>query len=152
MKIILLTLVFIATMIAGGIGGNIGKEVAKTALSPPKPSAQQIEEALIKGLTVTAEQINKRGSTMVDKDTRLDRVAVGPGARITYFLSFLNYSSQDIEPSWLHENWEPAVKKGVCASKEMRSGMQYGTTAVYAYSGNNGAEIARFEISKTDCN
>jgi hypothetical protein len=89
---------------------------------------------------------------MVDKDTRMDRAAVGPGSRLTYFYSLPNYSSQDIEPRWLHENLKPLVKKGVCASKEMKSTLQYGATYVYAYSGNNGAEIARFEISKNDCN
>jgi hypothetical protein len=29
---------------------------------------------------------------------------------------------------------------------------QYGGTYVYTYSGNDGVEIARFEINKNDCN
>jgi len=144
--------VIIAALIGGGIGKQVGKEVAKSAFSPSTLSPQQMEVALIKGLTKGAEQINKRGPTMIDKDTRMERASVGPGARATYFYSFPNYSSQDVAPSWLYANLEPEVKRKVCASKEMKPSLQYGATYVFAYSGNNGTEIARFEINKNDCN
>lgn len=152
MKKILSALGFIAILIAAAIGGGIGKQVGKAAFSPSKPSAQQIEEKLIEGFTKAAEQSNRRGPIMVDKDTRWDRSDVGPGARLTYFYSFPNYSSRDIEPGWLLANLKPEVKKGVCASKEMKPSLQYGAIYAYAYSGNDGAEIARFEINKNDCN
>ena len=49
-------------------------------------------------------------------------------------------------------NLKPGVQKGVCASKEMKPSLQYGATYVYVYSGNDGVEIGRFEMSKNDCN
>ncbi len=156
LKKILSALGFIAMLIAAVLGVTLvkefGKSVGNAASSPSKPSAQQIEEKLIEGFTKTAEQSNKRGPTMVDKDTRWDRSEVGPGVRVTYFYSFPSYSSRDIDSVWLQTNLKPEVKKGVCASKEMKPSLQYGATYAYAYSGNDGVEISRFEINKNDCN
>lgn len=147
LKKILATLGFIAIVIGGSIANQFSKEI----FSPSTPTPQKMEDVLIKGLTIAAEQINKRGPTMVDKDTRMDRAAVGPGSRLTYFYSLPNYSSQDMDPNWLHANVQPAVKNSVCASNEMKPSLQYGATYIYVYSGNNGTEITRFEISKSDC-
>ena len=152
LKKILSVLGFIAILIAAAIGGGVGKQVGKAAFSPSHLSAQQIEEKLIEGFTEASEKSNRRGPVMVDQDTRWDRSAVGPGARLTYFYSFPKYSSRDIEQSWLLANLKPGVQKGVCASKEMKPSLQYGATYVYVYSGNDGVEIGRFEMSKNDCN
>jgi len=152
LKKLLSVLGFIAILIAASIGGGIGKQVSKVAFSPSQPSPHQIEDKLNEGLTKAAEESNTRGPVMVNQDTRWDRSAAGPGARLTYFYSFPHFSSQDIDRGWLLANVKPEVKKGVCASKEMNPSLQYGVTYVYAYSGNDGVEIARFEINKNDCN
>jgi hypothetical protein len=152
LKKLLSVLGFIAILIAGAIGGGIGKQVGKAAFSPPQINSQQIEEELNEGFTKAAEQSNRRGPVMFDQDTRWDRSLAGPGARLTYFYSFPKYSSHDIERSWLLANLQPQVKKGVCSSKEMKPSLQYGGTYAYVYSGNDGVEIAHFEINKNDCN
>ena len=148
LKKLLSVLGFIAILIAGGIG----KQIGKAAFSPSQPSAQQIEEELNEGFTKAAEQSNRRGPIMVDQNIRWDRSVAGPGARLTYFYSFPKYSSRDIARDWLLANLQPDIKKSVCASKEMKPSLQYGGTYVYTYSGNDGMEIARFEINKNDCN
>jgi hypothetical protein len=142
---------FIVILIAGVIGGGIGEQVGKVAFSPSQPTQQQIEEKLYEGFRKGAEQTNKRGPTMVDQDTRWDRSVAGPGARVTYFYSFPKYSSRDVERDWLLTKLQPEVRKGVCGSKEMKPSLQYGGTYVYAYSGNDGNEIVRFEINRNDC-
>lgn len=143
---------FIVVLIAAAIGGGIGKQVGKEALAPAKPPAQQIEEKLIEAFNKAAEQSNRLGPRMVDKDTRWDTTAVGPGARITYYYSFLNYSSRDIESAWLDANLKSIVKNGVCTDKDMKPSLQYGGTYVYVYRGNDGAEITRFTFNRHDCN
>lgn len=150
-KKILSVLVFIVVLIAASIGGQIGKEVGKSALAPSKPTQQQIEEKLLEGFTKAAEQANAQGPIMVDQDTRWDKSVAGPGARLTYFYSFPKYSSRDIDRGWLLANLQPEVRKGVCDSKEMKPSLQYGGTYIYSYTGNDGVEIARFELSKLDC-
>lgn len=80
---ILSVLGFIVVLIAAAIGGGIGKQVGKEVFAPAKPTAQQIEEKLIEGFNKAAEQSNRLGPRMVDKDTRWDTTTVGPGARVT---------------------------------------------------------------------
>lgn len=150
-KKILSILGFIVVLVAASIGGQIGKEVGKSAFAPSKPTQQQIEEKLLEGFTKAAEQANSRGPVMVDQDTRWDKSVAGPGARLTYFYSFPKYSSRDIERGWLLANLQPEVRKSVCGSKEMKPSLQYGGIYVYSYTGNDGVEIARFELSKHDC-
>lgn len=142
---------FIVVLIAASIGGQIGKEVGKTAFSSSKPTQQQLEEKLLEGFAKAAEQTNARVPIMVDQDTQLDKSVAGPGARLTYFYSFPKYSSHDIERGWLLANLQPKVRNSVCGSKEMKPSLQYGGTYVYSYKGNDGVEIARFELSKNDC-
>ncbi len=142
---------FVAMIVAVLFAGGIGKQVGKAAFSPTKPSPQEIEVKLIEGLTRAAEQNNRRGPMMVDQETRLDRSAVGPGPRMTYFYTFPKYTSRDIERDWLIANLKPDVARGVCASQEMKPSLQYGAKYIYAYSGSDGNEIARFEISARDC-
>ncbi|MEF8697777.1 MAG: hypothetical protein V5B36_14430 [Candidatus Accumulibacter sp. UW25] len=142
---------FVVVLIAAGIGGQIGKEVGKAAFAPSNPTQQQIEVRLLEGFTKAAEQANARGPVMVDQDTRWDKSVAGPGARLTYFYSFPKYSSRDIDRGWLLTSLQPEVRKGVCGSKEMKPSLQYGGTYVYAYNGNDGVEIARFEINNQEC-
>ena len=142
----------IVVLIAAIVGGQIGKEVAKSAFSPSKPTQQQIEETLIEGFNRAAEQSNRLGPRMVDEDTRWDTTIVGPGTRITYYYSFPRYSSRDITTVWLDTNWKPIVKNQVCTNKDMRTVLPYGATYVYVYRGNDGAEITRFIFKRDDCN
>lgn len=155
LKKIFSALGLIAMLIAAVLGVTIvkefGKSVGNAAASPSKPSAQQIEEKLLEGFAKAAEQANARGPVMVAQDTRWDKSVAGPGARLTYFYSFPKYSSRNIERGWLLANLQPEARKGVCGSKEMKPSLQYGGTYVYSYTGNDGVEIARFELSKHDC-
>ena len=150
-KKVVAVLGFIVVLIAAGIGSQIGKQVGKVAYAPSKPTQQQIEEKLLEGFAKAAAQANARGPVMVDQDTRWDRSIAGPGARLTYVYSLPKYSSRDIDRGWLLKNLEPKVRQGVCGSKEMKPSLQYGGTYVYAYNGNDGVEIARFEINNQDC-
>lgn len=152
LKKILSVLGLIAIVIAGSIGRQIGKELSNPAITSSTPSPPKIEEILKTGLIIAADKINKQGPIMVDADTRMDSASVGPGSRLTYFYTLPKYSSKDVESNWLHNSVKPVVKMNVCASKEMKPVLQYGATLVYAYNGNNGKEITRFEINKNDCN
>jgi hypothetical protein len=142
---------FIGMCIVLALATGISKDVWKAVFSSTfKPSAQQLQQ-LEEGMIKVAEQLNRRGPIMLDKVTRFDRVEVGPGVRATYFYSLPYYSSQDIELGTFQANIKSDVKESVCANKKMKFAMQYGATYVYTYSGNNGVEIARFEINKNDC-
>lgn len=143
---------FIGMMIvAKGIGGFVGKEVGNSAYSSSKPNTQKVEAEIIEGLTKAANQYNQKLPMMVDQDTRLDEVTVGPGPRGVYHYTFPKYASRDIDANWLQTNLRPEVIRKVCANVDMKKGIQYGAIFVYAYSGSDGVEIFRFEISRNDC-
>jgi len=150
-KKILGVLGFIVVLIAVGIGGKVGKEVGKSAFSSSKPTKQEVEDIIIEDFAKFASQYNKKLPMMIDKNTQLDKVTVGSGARVVYHHSFPNYTSSDIDSNWISTNLKSQVKNKVCATKGMKKTLQYGGTFVYAYSGNDGVEIERFEIDRDDC-
>jgi len=142
---------FIAILIAKGIGGQVGREVGQAAVSPSKPTPFEVETALIEGFTRAAKQYNQRLPMMLDQDTRLDKASVEPGPRAVYHHTFPRYSSREIDANLLRTNLRPDIMLQVCASEEMKTSLQYGGIYVYAYSGNDGIEITRFEIDRNDC-
>jgi hypothetical protein len=135
-------------LIGASIGGLIGKEAAKSAFSPSK---QEVEAKVIEGFKKAASQYNQRLPMMIDQDTRLDKVTVGPGPRAVYHYTFPRYTSRNIDINFLQENLEPDVVRKVCANADMKKSLQYGGIYVYAYYGNNGVEITRFEIDRNVC-
>ncbi|MDD5277836.1 MAG: hypothetical protein PHR16_17400 [Methylovulum sp.] len=151
LKKILSALGFLVIFVVVIFIGQFGKTIGQSAFAPTNQNSQQIEAEMIGGFTSAAQQINQEGPVMVDKEIRLDRAAVGPGVRLTYHYTFINYSSSDITSSWLQANIRPAVKMNVCANEKMKPALQKGGIYVYAYSGNNGLEITRFEIKNDDC-
>lgn len=150
-KKVLSVLGFIAILIAVSIGGRIGEEVGVAVLSPSKPNPQEAYAKLIEGFTKAANQYNQRLPMMIDQDTRLDKVTVGPGPRAVYHHAFPRYTSRDIDANWIQTNLRPEVVRKVCASADMKKSLQYGGIFAYAYSGGDGVEITRFEIDRNDC-
>lgn len=131
--------------------GGCDQQSNKAEITSSSFTAEQNKEAIIAGFTKAAEQSNKRGPVMINQDTRWDRTEVGPGARLTYFYSFPSFSAKDAEPGWIEDNVKPDMVKSVCGSAEMKLSLESEASYMYAYSGNDGSEIARFEITKNDC-
>lgn len=140
-----------AVLAAAAIGISLAKGVGKDAFSNPPHTQAQIDEQLYEGFSRAAVQLNEKGPVMVDEETRWDRSEAGPGPRLTYFYTFPNYSSDGITREWLLENLQPDITGNVCRNEEMKPSLQYGGTYVYVFAGNDGVEIARFEINRNDC-
>ncbi|MFI3189267.1 hypothetical protein BCS42_14215 [Crenothrix sp. D3] len=131
--------------VAGQAIGNVaGKAISNTVYPPSKPTIQSLENELAR----TADSINKTLPMKIDKETRLDKVEINSGLRLTFFHTLLNYSSREID---INSQIQTYVKNNVCANEERKSYLQHGVTFDYIYSGNDGVEINRFEINKDDC-
>lgn len=115
------------------------------------PNQKDVDKKIIEGFEKAAKEVNRTAPTMIDQDTRLDEVTVGPGARITYHYTYPKYSSKEIDSNWLQTNLRPVVIKNVCSNKKMKPSLQYGGIYVFSYSGNDGIEITNFQISREDC-
>lgn len=138
-------------IVLGIIAGQIGKEAGEKVVTLAKPSQADIDDLLIKGFSSAAEEINEMCPIMLDKETRLDRATVGPGTRAVYHHTFPKYSSIAIDGEWLSRHLQPEVLDKICVNPDMKKSLQYGGIYVYSYSGNDGLEVARFEIDREDC-
>lgn len=152
LKKILSALGIVAVVLAALIGMGVGKLAGKAAGNAViQPTQQQVEEKLIEGLRIGADQSNRLGARMIDADTRLDTTAVGPGPQATYFYTFPKYSSRDIPADWVAGTLRPAVRSNVCASNDMKPSLQYGAIYNFVYRARDGVEVGRFAISRSDC-
>jgi hypothetical protein len=142
----------IAVAIIGlALFNGLGKQAAKAAFTPGKPTPEQIQSAIVQGLEKAARQINERGSIMVDEDTRMDGASVGPGARMTYLYTLPKHSSLEIDAAWMKTNVQPIVRKNMCSKPAVVSALKDGVTYIYSYSGSDGVKIVNIEITQRDC-
>jgi len=137
-------------------GGTLGRYFAQSTFGPSKPNAQQVKEQLFPTIhtlsaALAVKEINQKAPYMIDGETRLDRAEASPNS-VTYFHTFPNYSSKDVEFSHLQTNLLPKIINFVCSDEDMKWVMSYDVEYIYVYRGNNEKEIARFEITKNDCN
>ena len=135
---------------AGSIGKLIG-ETSSGSVALATPKQQDVEAMVVEGFAKAAAQINRTLPKMIDEDTRVDNVTVGPGARMVYHYTFPKYVSRDIDATWLSTTLRPDTMLKVCASREMKKSLQYGGVYAYSYSGNDRIKIAEFEIGRDDC-
>jgi hypothetical protein len=133
------------------MGGQIGRECGKAALTPSKPSLKDIEAKLIEGFSTAAKEINQKCPMMLDDETRIDKVTVGPGTRIVYHHTFPNYNSDEIDGNLIRTDLRDQVIRKVCSNEKMEKSIRYGGIYVYSYCAKDNVEIARFEIDRNDC-
>ncbi|MBM9515209.1 hypothetical protein [Desulfogranum marinum] len=142
-------------LIFAGIGGQVGKEVgnevSKVLLEPKQPTPQEIEAQLIKGMQSVLGDAKSKLPMMLDGDTRIDDVTIGPGARATYHHTFVNYPSSKIDTEWLSSEFRPTVTQKICSNTKMKPSLQYGATYTYSYSGNDGVLVFSFDVNKGEC-
>lgn len=143
--------VLVGMMIGGGLGKLIGPEVAKSISGSSKVSQKNLESVLIEGFQVGAKKANIGLPMMIDDETRLDQATVGPGPRMVYHNTFVNYRSNEVDEEWVQTSLRIHVQTNVCANADMKSSLQYGGIYVYAYYGNDGQKIGDFEIDRNHC-
>lgn len=105
-----------------------------------------INDTMIK----TASDMNKQLPMMVDKDTRLDNVAV-LNQRYKYFYTMVSSSYGDFNQDYLAKNFAPIVKNRVCTTKEMKSIFDNKYTVDYVYRDKNGKNITTITITPKEC-
>ncbi len=138
-------------LVIASSGGDIGEVLGKRAFASEKPTKQEIESTLVEAYKEAAKQINAGVPRLIDSETRLDKASVGPGPKVVYHHTFINYSSKKLTAEKLQKSLRPEVTGKVCSSADMKASLQYGGSYVYSYSGNDGAEIVRFEIDRKTC-
>ena len=128
--------------------------MASSPVAAAESGRQQTGDLLYEvyeGFAIAAEQFNHSGPQMVDQETRQDFATAGPGAQITYYYTFINYSSREITSNQLRTNHAPGLKNRICTNESTERVIRAGGTFNYVYRGNDGIEIARFAVNRQSC-
>ena len=147
-------LILSVMLAAGGVAAiatMIGNETGAEKSSPTSSTATDGDIGLIKGFQHAAEQLNQGTPKMIDEETRMDNVSVGPGAVLTYHYTFPNYASDEVDAEWVSSELRQSVEQSVCNSLEMKPALQYGGMFKYSYSGSDQKLVGSFMIGRRDC-
>lgn len=144
-------------MVIAAIGGavamlivlNISRVIEKKVNAP---TAEEIKKDLIQGLKKGADELNKSTPLMVDDETRLDSVTVGPGLSANYFYTFPKYNSNEIDLEFVVEELKKEVLSSICENLDMKPTLDHGGIFNYSYSGSDSKKIFNIKINKSDCN
>ena len=130
---------------AMGVGKFAGRAAVEGYIDDKNESA----------LKSAADEANEAVPKMVDADTRLDRVFSGPGLRLTYEYTLINYPSDGQNPFDIFDNVENITAqliRKVCTNSQMQPILASGTTVVYLYKDRNGIRIFDVEVAERKCN
>jgi hypothetical protein len=137
-------LAFLTFLNVTGIGSLIGRELVSMASHFSQP--QKVEEQTAEQAEEIARELNARGPVMLDNGVLWTRTVAGPGPRWTYHYTYVDYPASEITAP----NRAEAVEV-LCDAKELERDLQGGADLVYVYSGNDGVESWRIELSPSDC-
>jgi hypothetical protein len=101
-------------------------------------------------LSEEIEILNKSLPSMVDDETRLDRVLI-QGRDLHYNYTLVNWLSADIDIDNLIVKTAPHIKTTQCNDDYARGLIDDGRKLVYSYRDKVGKPITKIQIDKSDC-
>ena len=87
-------------------------------------------------------EMNEGLPKMLDDDTRLERIEGGPGKRLTYVCTMVNYSSSDISKAAFDREVAPYIKQSLMTNKALYPLFKKKIAIVYRYEGNDGVYVS----------
>jgi hypothetical protein len=132
------------------IGTVIGAVFAVVCTNFVQDTFFSKEVKLEKALMQSANEINKNCPFMVDKDTRLDNTFGGPGKKIQYYYTLVNYTKDGIDIEEFEKAITPILITNAKNNTEMESLFKNGTTAIYHYKDKDGLLLSSVEIKPED--
>jgi hypothetical protein len=112
-------------------------------------SAQEVPSPEL--LQTVAEKLNEHTPMMVDGETELTSIGVGPGA-IVYQYRLINVDASAVPPDQLRAAAQPAVANRACTKAETRRDfLDRGIVMRYSYYDRNRQFITAFDVTVADC-
>ena len=131
----------------GVIGAIVVIAIAQWAQMVYWATAPSVEQQL----SDDAATYNKGLPKMVNSDTRLDKVAAGPGKKLTYIYTYTGGAEQHI----VWDNVAPSLRKvlleRICTSPSTAGLSRAGVDITQRYVDNKGATLAEVSITTNDC-
>lgn len=101
-------------------------------------------------LQLTASEINRHCPQTVDKDTRLDNVAILPEKRFQYNYTIIAYTASEIDIPMLEKNQYPVILNSIKSSPDMKLFRDHEVTLIYSYRDRLGNYIFSMEFKPSD--
>ena len=131
-------------VVATSIGAAIGTYVVNTLMG--KGSTLSFDKMLMQ----IAEEMNKSLPMMIDKETRLDATFPGPGNRLTYSYTLINYEKDNLDITTLRETFRPQLLTNYKTHENMKRFRENNVELHYQYKDMHGAFITDISISPSD--
>jgi hypothetical protein len=103
-----------------------------------------------RNLLSASAEMNKRCPIFIDKDTRLDSTAAGPGKRLTYHYSLVNFTVEQIQIEHFLSVLTPQIMNNVRTNPDMKEYRRHKITLVYSYKDKDGKFITNIEVKPGD--
>lgn len=116
----------------------------------PQSDCQSADSDLDEALRQSAQQLEGMLPTMVDEDTRLDRVSIGT-AEFRYEYTLVKYYANELDRDYFLETISPIVGNQTCNAPNIRPLLDKGASIVYIYRGKGGDEFARLTFEPGGC-
>ena len=113
---------------------------------PGSPKGLSIEMEL----KSTSQQMNRGCPVMVDKETRLENTAGGPGNTFTYTFTLVNYGVEEINVQALRETMRPYLLNTLKTNPAMNMFRANGVTIVYKYRDKRGRPVMDIALRPQD--
>jgi hypothetical protein len=136
---------FIGWVVAFVIGGMIAMGIKHAIFEPRKSGINEKE------LMQIVEVANKQLPLMVDNETRCDGAIAGPGKKITYLYTLINYSSYEIDSQKLKELFIPERIKAACTNEGTKYYLERNVHVGARYKGNDRGFITELDVAPSDC-
>lgn len=123
---------------------NLGLQVTATA----EPEANlNISELLVQ----TAEMMNQSLPMMIDQDTQWDSSLAGPGKKLSYNYTLVNYSVDEIDGIEFARSIRQPIADSICTNPATQIFPENGVLLNFNYYDFAHNLIARVEILPSDC-
>lgn len=100
-------------------------------------------------LVEISKHVNATTPKQIDKHTRLDTTVVGPGNRLTYKYTLLNYATNDLDLPTFVSTLKPDLIK-LCKSPKYETFRRRQVELQFDYNDQNGNPIASVLVSPKD--
>ena len=138
----------VGMLIIFSISATVGKASSQSAES--NRSEPRHSQSVEKKLMQVASEANKQLPTMIDRHTRMDSSAAGPGKRIAYYYTLMDVVGRRLDQNVVRES-KSKIINGVCSGPYSAKMLKDGVIMEYIYRNLENHELVRFEISQHDC-
>lgn len=88
-------------------------------------------------IIMDASDANRHCPLMIDDETRADSISAGPGRMLTYHITLVNHTANDLDVDKLRERLRPGIIRTVKSDAFLKVLREHDVTFVYSYSDKN---------------